>query len=62
MVSKRLWSDKPPTLPGHYWMKDRLGIRVVVVRVYCDQLCISNWPIPSDAKWSGPLPEPEDPK
>lgn len=52
------WSKKKPTKEGWYWLRNKKEIGIVFVRLYCDELCITNWPIPDDAEWSGPIEEP----
>jgi len=54
------WTKEKPTIPGHYWIKDSLGLRVVIVREYRNQMCILNWPVPTDSEWAGPLSLPEE--
>ncbi len=57
------WTKKKPTEVGWYWKKQRdfdgYGVDIVCVRVYARKLCIINWPIPDNAEWAGPIPEPE---
>ena len=56
------WTKEKPTKPGWYWVKREylkvMESSIQQVRIFDDALCISNWKIPEEAEWAGPIPEP----
>lgn len=60
------WTKTPPTEPGRYWMDDG---RISVVRIWRNDGEVYMWAecqdwaseLPLNAKWAGPIPEPEEP-
>ena len=54
------WTKEKPTEEGWYWKRDYNGIDIVFVRWYARKLCITNWEIPDDVEWAGPIPEPKE--
>lgn len=58
------WTKKQPTEPGWYWTK-KTGARgeiarIIQIRYFDGELCISNWRIPyENVIWAGPIPKPE---
>ena len=62
------WSEKPPTVPGHYWWRATPKTPLCVVwveynnrglRVYHHGSTTSSDPTVIGGLWLGPLPEPE---
>jgi len=55
------WSDVSIVKKeGWYFIKNNYGeTRVEYIRRYCDKWCIMNWEINKNAKYAGPLKEPE---
>ena len=55
-----IWTKNKPTKEGWYWKRDCNGTNIVYVRKYGGQLCISNWGIPTNVEWSGPISKPKE--
>lgn len=56
------WMKDKPTKPGWYWVRIKVGVRIVEIRTWTDGSLYPDWSgkwqFTDEFQWAGPIPEP----